>query len=115
MPGETFHRSDSNLTQQKWSESLFREALKRTYFGKYAGDSDQSIIQNKYELDGEKAKGDKITIGLLLELTSAGVVNDQKIEGNEEALIYRDFTTTIFGRGHGVVSGGPMSRKHFSC
>lgn len=111
MPGETFHRSDSNLTQQKWSESLFREALKRTYFGKYAGDSDQSIIQNKYELDGEKAKGDKITIGLLLELTSAGVVNDQKIEGNEEALIYRDFTTTIFGRGHGVVSGGPMSRK----
>jgi N4-gp56 family major capsid protein len=108
---ETFHRSDSNLTQEKWMESLFREANKRTYFGKYAGDSEQSIIQNIYDLEGDKEAGDKITIGLLMELTGAGVVNDGKIEGNEEALVYHDYKTQIFCRGNGVVSGGKMSRK----
>jgi N4-gp56 family major capsid protein len=73
------------------------------------GKGTSNVVQLKDETS--KGPGDRITIGLRMQLTGAGVQGDGTLEGNEEALI--TFTDNVFidQLRHAVRSAGKMSEQ----
>ena len=92
-----------------WSALLMRQAQKQTYFQKFVGSGDDSMIQTKTDL--EKEAGDTIKFDLLMNLTGSGVTGDTDIEGNEERLVYHQDSVVINLRGSGVKAAGKMTLK----
>lgn len=92
-----------------WSRQLAREALKATWFGKFVGDSSDSIVQQKS--DTKKSAGDRITIVLRMQLTGDGVAGDATLEGNEEALTTYTDNLFIDQLRHAVRSAGKMTEQ----
>lgn len=78
-----------SLVQMAWAKDVWDTGLLRTYFNKFMGHDSRSIVQIKEELS--KGDGMSINIPLRLPLRGAGVTGDNKLEGNEEPLTYRDF------------------------
>lgn len=72
------------LAMKAWSRKLAQEARKATPIAPLFGTSQNSIIQMKEELS--KDKGDKVTFGLRMQLSGAGVTENETLEGNEESL-----------------------------
>lgn len=97
------------LAVKLWSKKTFQEALKKTYFSRFMGKSSSSIIQIKDET--EKSAGDKITVGLRMQLTGDGVQEDGTLEGNEEALTTYSDSVFINQLRHAVRSAGKMSEQ----
>lgn len=97
------------MAVKAWAAKLFVEALKQTKFSRFLGSTPASLAQRRTELS--KAKGDKITIGLRMQLAQAGVQGDATAEGNEEALtIYTD--AILIDQMRGLVrTGGKMSQQ----
>lgn len=110
----------------KQSADVWLHTQSNTYFAKFIGpmgrarknDSGTGIIvstspnalcQLRMEL-GQK-KGDKITFPLRSPLTSAGVVGDGDLEGNEEAMTFYDWSMTLKSIGHAVRGDGDLSDK----
>ncbi|HVZ18168.1 MAG TPA: N4-gp56 family major capsid protein [Terriglobales bacterium] len=73
------------------------------------GDSANDIIQIRDET--QKSAGDKITFGLRMQLTGAGVLGDGTLEGNEESLVTYNDAVFIDQLRHSVRSGGRMSQQ----
>lgn len=97
------------LAVKLWSKKLFQESLKQTYFSKFIGKSSSSVIQIKDETS--KSAGDKITVGLRMQLTGDGVLEDGTLEGNEEALTTYSDSVYINQLRHAVRSAGKMSEQ----
>ena len=97
------------LAVKLWSKKLFREALKQTEMAKFMGEGSGSMIQVLN--DTKKGAGDKITFGLRMQLTGAGVQGDGTLEGNEEALATYSDSILINQLRHAVRSGGKMSEQ----
>lgn len=97
------------LAVKLWSRKLFHEAIGATFFGKFTGTSDRSLIQLKTET--QKDAGDRITVGLRALLTGAGIQGDGTLEGNEEALTTYTDNVYIDQLRHAVRSGGQMSEQ----
>ena len=97
------------LAVKLWSKKLFQESLKSTFFGQFAGEGSDKLIQIKSETS--KGAGDKITVGLRMQLTGAGVSGDNTLEGNEEALVTYNDAVYIDQLRHAVVSAGKMSEQ----
>lgn len=76
-----------------WSQLTLREALKATLFQTFMGPSKTSIIQRLVEL--EKSAGDQIKYDLLMQMGNDGVTGDNRMKGNEEALVYYQDTVDI--------------------
>lgn len=72
------------LSNKLWAKKLNVEALKQTYFGRFMGEGSDNMIQVKTELD--QNAGDKVTIGLRVQLSGDGVTESQTLQGNEENL-----------------------------
>jgi N4-gp56 family major capsid protein len=73
------------LAVKVWAKKLFVEALKQTRYEQFKGKSGtDSLITLKNDLS--KGAGDRIRVGLRMQLTGAGVSGDDTLEGNEEAL-----------------------------
>lgn len=87
MAEKTFGLNDA-LSNKLWSARFAREQAKKTYFGRFMGTSEDSIIQVKTETG--KSAGDKITSGLVMSLIGDGVTEGQILEGNEEDLTTYD-------------------------
>lgn len=81
------------LVRKGWAKDTWMAALNNIYFNKFMGKDAGSIIRIQDELS--KEPGDNVTIPLLLKLSGAGVTGDSTLEGNEEALQYRDFNVQI--------------------
>lgn len=75
---------NDTLSNKLWAKKLNVEALKQTYFGKFMGEGSSNMIQLKSELS--QNAGDKVTIGLRVQLNGDGVTEGQTLQGNEEAL-----------------------------
>ena len=73
-----------NLAVKLWSRKLFQEALKSCWMSRFIGTSANSAIQ--MHSDTQKGPGDRITVGLRMQLSGAGKEGDDTLEGNEEAL-----------------------------
>ena len=88
MPATEFgNGSDQNVL--RWSNKLMREAMDKTYFKRFSGTSQDSIIQILTEL--ERSPGDTIKFDLLYQNRGDGVQGDTTLEGYEEALeFYQD-------------------------
>lgn len=97
------------LAVKKWSMELGRDVLQDTYLAPFMGESSDSLIQVKTELT--KSPGDRITFGLRNLLTGDGVVNDETLKGNEEALVTNDDSIYIQQLRHAVKSKGKMSEQ----
>ena len=78
------------LAVKLWSKKLFQQALRETYFSRFLGKTADSLIQWKDET--KKSAGDRVRVGLRMQLSGAGVQGDDTLEGNEEALTtYTDY------------------------
>src|SRR6478736_4284507 len=95
------------LAVKLWSRRLFREALKATYFSKFMGEEDTNVLQVKTEMS--KGPGDRVTIGLRMQLSAPGVLGDGTLEGNEEALVTYSDNIIIDQLRNAVRSQGQMS------
>ncbi len=92
------------LTVKLWSRKLFQEALKECWMYKFIGTGSDSLIQEKAETS--KGPGDRITFGLRMQLSGAGVAGDSTLEGNEEALTTYSDNLVINQLRHAVRSDG---------
>ena len=83
----------ANLIQRAWSKQLWKEAETESFFDKFTGEGPNYIIQKVNDL--RKEAGDQITIALMMKLAGAGVTGESMLEGNEEALITKDFSVQV--------------------
>lgn len=97
------------LAVKVWAKKLFVEALKATYASKFMGKGSDALCQVRSELN--KGAGDRITVGLRMQLTGAGISGDATLEGNEEALATYSDNIFIDQLRHAVRSGGKMSEQ----
>lgn len=85
----TSYGVNDSYTVKLWAKVLKAEALKATWFGKFIGESSDSLIHLKTDM--QKSAGDRLTYGLRTLLTGDGVSENVTLEGNEESLsIYSD-------------------------
>lgn len=106
---DTTVSTSNNLRKLAWEEKLFRDTMKESYFSRFLGQGSESVIQEKTQL--EKAKGDKITFGLIQRLDGAGVTGTQPLEGNEEELDTYDFNVELELYRHAVRTRGSLDEK----
>lgn len=99
------------LAVQLWSKSLAVEAQKQQYFTKFYGTGDNACIVVKNELN--KSAGDKITVGLRMKLSGAGIEGDNLIKDTaaEEALSFYADSLFIDQTRKGTKSKGKMSEQ----
>lgn len=103
----TSYGVNNALAVKLWSKKLAVEALKECYVGKFIGTGSNSLIQVKTETS--KGPGDKVTFGLRMQLTGAGIQGDNTLEGSEEALATYSDAVVIDQLRNAVRSGGRMS------
>ena len=105
----TEYGTNHGMAVKLWSKRLNAEVLKATWATRFMGTSSASIIQVKDETS--KSPGDKITYGLRMQLTQAGIAGDATLQGNEEAMTtYTDAVVINQLRG-AVLSSGKMSEQ----
>jgi N4-gp56 family major capsid protein len=106
----TAYGTNHGLTVKAWAKKLWIEALKETRYAQFKGsDSQDSLISLKSEVS--KEAGDRVTQGLRMQLTGAGVAGDGTLEGNEEALVTYNDAVVIDQLRHAVRSSGKMSEQ----
>ena len=105
----TAYGVNNPLAVKVWRRKLFLEALKQTWLAKFMGKDDRMPIQIMEDLS--KGPGDRITIGLRMQLTGNGVLGDGTLEGNEEALTTYTDNLFINQLRHAVRSDGKMSEQ----
>lgn len=96
------------LAQRIWAKKLLQEALKETYISRFIGGAD-AIITKKTELS--KDAGDRLTVGLRVQMSGAGVSGDNTLEGNEEALVTYTDDLYLDQLRHAARSSGKMSEQ----
>lgn len=97
------------LAVKLWAKKLFVEALKETYFSRFITKNSDGLCVWKDET--AKSAGDKITVGLRLQLTGDGIQGDGTLEGNEESLTLYNDNVLIDQIRHAVRSAGKMSEQ----
>jgi N4-gp56 family major capsid protein len=98
------------LAVKLWARRLFSEALKQTRYEQFKGTTDSdSLISLRNET--QKAPGDRVTVGLRMQLTGRGITGDGTLEGSEEALTTYSDNIFIDQLRHAVRSGGKMSEQ----
>jgi N4-gp56 family major capsid protein len=105
----TTYGTNDALAVKLWSKRLVAEVLKATWCSRFMGPTASSIIQIKDET--QKSAGDKITYGLRMQLSQAGVSGDSTLEGLEEALTTYSDSVTINQLRGAVRSAGRMTQQ----
>jgi N4-gp56 family major capsid protein len=107
--GKTAFTTSDALTKKAWEEKLYRDAVKETFWSKFEGDGPENIIHVKNQLT--KDKGDKVTFGIRMRLTGAGVTSGTILEGNEESLTTYSDDVTLEQYRHAVRDDGKLSHQ----
>ena len=97
------------LAVKLWSKKLAHEALQQTWASRFMGEDDSSVIQI-YD-DTQKSAGDRITIGLRMQLNGTGVLGNGTLAGNEEALTTYSDNLVIDQLRNAVRSSGRISEQ----
>jgi len=106
---KTIFTTDNALTKKVWDEQLFRDVEITSYFNKFMGESENSLVQTQTELT--KSQGDRITFGIVNNLVGEGVVSGQVLEGNEERLTTYDYSVSLEQYRHAVRDRGSLDRQ----
>ena len=105
----TSYATGNALAVKVWAKKLFTESLKEAYISRFMGESSDSVIMVRPELS--KTAGDRITVGLRMQLSADGVQGDGTLEGNEEALTTYTDNVFIDQLRHATRSAGKMSEQ----
>jgi N4-gp56 family major capsid protein len=98
------------MAQKRWSNALSVDFLSKAYFSrKFIGESENSIIQQKMELEADA--GDTVSFDLSVQLRGRPTQGDARVEGREENLRFYSDSVTIDQLRHVVSAGGRMTRK----
>lgn len=100
------------LAVKLWAKKLYRDTLKETWAMKFMGKTSNSLIMVQDDL--KKGPGDRIRMGLRMQLTGRGVIGDATLEGQEEALSTYYDDLFIDQQRHAVRSSGKMSEQRVS-
>lgn len=93
-----------------WSRKFWREARNKTFLMSFAGDSANAMVQRITELK-DTNDGARAVITLVNEATGDGVVGDNHLEGNEEALTSDDMVIQLDQWRHAHRDSGKMSNQ----
>jgi N4-gp56 family major capsid protein len=105
----TSYGVNDNLAVKLWAKKLFAEALKETFISEFMGTGSDSVVQIKNEMN--KSEGDRVRIGLRMQLSGAGIAGDGTLEGSEESLTTYYDDVFIDQLRHAVRSAGKMSEQ----
>jgi len=101
------------LTVEKWNSSLFTTYQEKTFFGRFKGTSENSMIQLKRDL--QKGAGDAVTFALSGILSGAGVTGNNVLgtgdTSNEEAMTFYNQRVVIDQIRNGTRLAGKMDEK----
>lgn len=97
------------LVPKIWHRAVWMEAKKQSYFEKFTGEDENSIIHRVTDL--EKSKGDTVIFGLLMDLSGEGVDGDNTLEGNEEEMVFYDMEVKVNQKRHGVRIEGLLAEQ----
>lgn len=107
---ETIFGSTHDLAKRVYSEELFRDSVKETFFGsKLMSTTGDKPVHVKTDL--EKGKGDKIRIPLRMRLTGPATLGDATLKGNESDLDFYNMDIELEQHRKAVKDSGAMSRK----
>lgn len=107
--GQTVIPFGDPKAQKKWSGQLFVETTKKSYFERFIGTSENSVIQRKTDLESDA--GDRISFDLSVQLRGAPTSGDDRLKGKEEALKFYTDEVIIDQLRKSVSAGGKMTRK----
>ncbi|NLA67483.1 MAG: DUF4043 family protein [Gammaproteobacteria bacterium] len=91
-----------------WSKTFWKEARNKTFIMSFAGSSANSMVQRITELR-KTVDGDRAVITLVNEATGDGVVGDNQLEGNEEALSQDEMVIKMDQWRHAHKNAGKMN------
>ena len=77
-----------------WSRDFWRVARNMSFVNQFAGAGSNAMVQRISELT-QSEKGARAVLTLLADMTGDGIVGDNTLEGNEEALRAFDIVVTI--------------------
>ncbi|AXF51438.1 putative major capsid protein [Erwinia phage Pavtok] len=107
--GQTVIAFGDPKAQKKWSGQLFVETTKKSYFDRFEGTSENSVIQRKTDLESDA--GDRISFDLSVQLRGKPTAGDDRLKGKEEALKFFTDEVIIDQLRKSVSAGGKMTRK----
>lgn len=110
--GQTVIPFGDPKAQKKWSASLFTETIKKSYFERFIGTSENSVIQRKTDVESDA--GDRISFDLSVQLRGAPTSGDDRLKGKEEALKFYTDEVIIDQLRKSVSAGGKMTNKRTS-
>ncbi len=93
-----------------WSRDFWREARNKTFLMSFAGTGSNSMVQRITELR-DTTDGARAVITLVNESTGDGVVGDNQLKGNEEALSQSEMVIQLDQWRHAHRSAGRMSEQ----
>lgn len=106
----TAYGVNHGMAVKAWARKLFVEALKMTRYEQFKGATgSDSLVTRKDEMS--KGPGDRVSIGLRMQLTGTGIQGDDTLEGNEEALTVYNDQVFIDQLRHAVRNAGKMSQQ----
>ena len=91
-----------------WSMDTWKVARKRSFWESFTGTDENSALQRVTEFKSDR-KGAKAVITLVPDLAGNGVVQDQQLTGNEEALVAYDWVFQVDQQRNGVKLAGRMA------
>jgi N4-gp56 family major capsid protein len=109
MGNETEITASHALTVRKWDDKAFRETIKKVFWRPYMGKDSTSIVQARENLT--KSRGDRVEYSLTRALKAAGIEGEAQLEGNEEAMQFDDFASTLQEYAHAVRVKGTLSAR----
>ncbi|EGO63499.1 N4-gp56 family major capsid protein [Acetonema longum] len=102
-------RVPANLVERYWRRVLWETTKKELYWNKFIGEGPNSIITKMTDL--KKEAGDRIVVPLLPKLIGPGVTGDDVLEGNEEPLMYQDFSVVVDQIRHATIIKGRFEEQ----
>lgn len=111
--------TDNPLAAKTWSKKVTAEALRESFFGKFIGrDAKSGRLKEKdagslitLVDETSKQKGDSVTCALRAQLQGEGVSGQDTLEGNEEALTFRNDTIKIDEKAHAVRANDRITKQ----
>ena len=105
----TNYPTNHPLAVKLWAKTTFVQALRETYFYKFMSKGKNGLIT--FQDETKKSAGDRVTVGLRMQLDGDGIQGDNTLEGNEEAIVKYTDNLLIDQLRHATRSGGEMSQQ----
>lgn len=91
-----------------WSMDTWAVARKRSFWEQFTGTDENAALQRITEFKSDR-KGAKAVITLVPDLAGNGVIADQQLTGNEEAMVAYDWVFQVDQQRNGVKLAGKMA------